>query len=67
VTVDAANVYWADYTGNTLMAVAKGGGTSVTLASSQANPAFIAVDATSAYWTNYNGDAYERVVKLTPK
>jgi hypothetical protein len=50
ITVDATSVYWTDTQNSTVMKVALGGGTPVTIASGQAEPFSIAVDATSVYF-----------------
>jgi hypothetical protein len=62
-TVDATNVYWTNSGttthDGTVMKVAVGGGTPITLVSGQDSPSAIAVDATSVYWTD--GDAVQKV------
>jgi hypothetical protein len=66
MAVDGTNVYWTNWYGQTVMAVAIGGGIPLTLASGQPNANCIAVDATSVYWTNYYSGS-RSVTRLTPK
>ena len=66
IAVDDTNIYWTDYSGGTVMKMAKtpvDGGAPVTLASGQDGPLGIAVDATSVYWTNEGGGSVVKIVK----
>jgi hypothetical protein len=61
MAVDDTRVYWADPSAGTITAVAKGGGTPVTIASGQDGALSVAVDACNVYW------ATRAVVAMTPK
>jgi hypothetical protein len=50
MAVDAANVYWANTIGGTVMSVPVGGGAPVTIASKQDHPHAVAVDTSNVYW-----------------
>ncbi len=54
IAADATDVYWTTYgVSGTVMKVAIGGNTPITLASGQDYPRSIAVDATNVYWANH--------------
>jgi hypothetical protein len=54
IAVDGQYVYWvnADSGQSSIMRVPKGGGTPITIASSQLNAVAVAVDSSAVYWAN---------------
>lgn len=64
VAVDSTDVYFtiAGSSGS-IGRVPSAGGTSVTVASGQANPSSVAVDTMAIYWTNYDSGAVMRLAK----
>ena len=63
-TDDDGNVFWADYTGGSIVTQEVFGGVATTLAAGQGAPNGIVVDATSVYWANYMTGT---IMKVTPK
>jgi len=64
ITLDAQYVYWTDIDNNTVMRVAKSGGTPAVVASGQYKPLHVVVDDTYAYWTNSVGAAVMKAPKV---
>jgi hypothetical protein len=62
ITSDGANLYWTDRDSpGSVMKLAIGGSTPVTLASGQDVPNGIATDGTNVYWGNTNGGTIMKV------
>src|SRR3982074_853641 len=53
--MDAANIYWTDFDGGTVVQAPLRGGTPTVLASGQPGPCGIAVDRKWVYWSNNRG------------
>ena len=61
LALDSAHLYWTDGQDNTVLAVAKGGGAPITLASGLENPGRLAVDVTGIYLVDALNTAIESV------